>query len=350
MKIALLSRWNTACGVSLHAELVGREWVKMGHKLTVFAPNNIRPVGEDEEYVLRCYSDEGDHTRTFFNPEPFLKEDYEIFVAQRLEWAPIGHLKQIFTKIREKAKTVYVVHERKPPADPQFYEFGWDAVVCFDARYKRQWSRIREFEDKIRVIPYPTGYLKRGDKARARRELGLPAEEKIIFSYGWAPELHVLPVLPYLKELREIVPFTYLIVVDPEARKEIPNYGFVKLRRERPSMDKLYAYLHASDVCLAHKQGSEVRGGEVVVSSSVLMCMGALTPIVTSDTEFVSFLDGEVIKYRSPAELKGILAGTLKGRIDVKTTLRAAEDYAREHSPKRIARAFLELFEGLLRK
>ena len=52
MKIAILSRWNTACGVSLHSELVGREWVKNGHGLTVFTSENIRPVGEDEEYVL----------------------------------------------------------------------------------------------------------------------------------------------------------------------------------------------------------------------------------------------------------------------------------------------------------
>ena len=62
MKLAMLSRWNSACGVSLHAELVGREWVKNGHDLRVFAPDKVRPIGEDEEYVVRCFSDEGDHT------------------------------------------------------------------------------------------------------------------------------------------------------------------------------------------------------------------------------------------------------------------------------------------------
>jgi len=71
MKIAILSRWNTVCGVSLHAELVGREFVKNGHSLTVFAPNNIRPVGKDEEYVIRCFSDEGNHIETFFILSPF---------------------------------------------------------------------------------------------------------------------------------------------------------------------------------------------------------------------------------------------------------------------------------------
>ncbi len=48
------------------------------------------PVGEDEDFVIRCYSDEGDHTQTFFHPEPFLEEDYEVFVAQRIEWVPLS--------------------------------------------------------------------------------------------------------------------------------------------------------------------------------------------------------------------------------------------------------------------
>ena len=47
MKMAILARWNTACGMSLHAELIGKELVKNGHSLTVFAPNNIRPIGKD---------------------------------------------------------------------------------------------------------------------------------------------------------------------------------------------------------------------------------------------------------------------------------------------------------------
>ena len=141
MKIAILSRWNTACGVSFHAESVGREWVQNGHKLTVLAPNNIRPVAGDEEYVIRCFSDEGDHTQTFFHPEPFLDIDYEVLVVERVEWVPLEPLKQIFPEIRKKAKVVYVVQERKLPTNPLFYEFEWDAIVCFDERYKQQWLR-----------------------------------------------------------------------------------------------------------------------------------------------------------------------------------------------------------------
>ena len=346
MKIGMLSRWNTACGVSLHAELVGREWVKMGHKLIVFAPNNIRPVGRDEGYVYRCFSDEGNGSgKPFLDPTPFLTEDYEIFVAQRIEWAPIKLLKEIFPEIRRRARTVYVVHERKPPTNPIFYEFDWDAIVCFDERYKRQWSRI--FPEKIRIIPYPVPKIRRGDRLEARRILNLPLEGKIILSYGWAPELHVTPILPHLSDLARNHEFTYLVLVDPNAVDRMKPEDFMIIRYERPTLERLYTYLHAADICLIHKQPEEVREGEIVVSSSVLMCLGALTPILTSDTEFVSFLDKEVIKYRDARELKKILAEILEGKYDLEETIRAAREYVEKNSQTEIAKKFIKLFKEI---
>jgi hypothetical protein len=348
MKIGMLSRWNTACGVSLHAELIGREWIKMGHSLTVFAPNNIRPVKEDEEYVIRCYSDEGDHKKTFFHPEPFGDIDYDILVAEMVEWVPLEPLRKIFPEIRKKAKTVYVVHERKLPTNPMFYDFEWDAIVCFDERYKRQWSN---FEDKTHIIPYPAGYLRRRNKQEARKKLGLPPNVKIIFSYGWAPELHVFPILPSLQELSKQLSFVYLVLADPEyTTKEIEklrNYEFIELRPELPPIDRIFTHLHASDIYLIHKQKEEVREGEAVVPSAILMCIGASTPIVTSDTEFVWFLDKEVIKYSNRAELERVIAGILTGEMDIGNTLKAAKEYAISHSPKIIANDFIKLFKRL---
>ena len=347
MKIALLSRWNTSCGVSLHAELIGREWIKMGHDLIVFAPNNIRPVGKDENFVIRCYSDEGNRTRTFFHPEPFLENDYDVFVAQRLEWCPIEHLYNIFHEIKGKAKAVYVVHERKPPTNPIFYKFEWDAVVCFDDRYVNQWSKIEKFKGKIHKIPYPTGPLKVEDKQKARSKLMLDLEDKIVFSYGWAPELHVIPILPALKDVSKIVDFKYIVLVDPDCKVNFPELDFIEVYHKRATMDEIYSYLHASDACILHKEKHEVRKGEAVVSSSVLMCLGSLTPILTSDTEFVSFLKGEVIKYKDLNDLKRKLIGILKREIDVNKVRAAAKKYVMRNSPKVIAKRFIELFNSI---
>jgi len=290
----MLSRWNSACGVSLHAELVGREWIKDGHNLKIFAPQNIRPVKKDEDWVIRCFNDEDDHTRTFFRPEPILTTDYEILIVQRIEWAPLKPLKEIFPRIKEKAKTVYVVHERTPPPNPLFYDFDWDAIVCFDDRYKRQWLK-RFDEKKIHIIPYPTGDLIKGNKQKARKELNLPSDKRIIFSYGWAPELHIFPILPALEKLNNQLPFIYLVLAEPKYIsaniQRLKECKFINLRYELSSMERIYIYLHASDAYLIHKQKNEIRKGEAVVPSAILMCLGALTPTVTSGTEFVWFLD-----------------------------------------------------------
>ena len=351
MKLAMLSRWNTACGVSLHAELVGREWVRDGHGLKVFAPENIRPIKKDENYVIRCFSDEGDHTKTFFHPKPILTTDYEILIVQRIEWTPLKPLKEIFPQIKEKAKTVYVVHERKPPTNPLFYDFDWDAVVCFDDRYKDQWLK-RFDEKKIHIIPYPTGDLVKGDKQEARKKLNLPPDKRIIFSYGWAPELHIFPILTALQKLNERLPFIYLVLADPKYIsaniQRLKECEFINLRYELASMERIYTYLHASDAYLIHKQTDEIRKGEAVVPSAILMCLGALTPTVTSDTEFVWFLDKEVMKYSNEDELLKLLTRVFEGDEVVKQTLKSAEEYTIKYSPKKIAEEFIKLFNQLL--
>jgi len=351
MKIAILSRWNTACGVSFHAESVGREWVNNGHSLTVLAPNNIRPIARDEEYVIRCFSDEGDHRETFFHPRPFLDTDYEILVVERAEWVPLEPLKEIFPEIRKKAKIVYVVHERKLPTSPLFYEFEWDAIVCFDNHYKQEWLS-RFDKNKLHIIPYPTGYLSRGDKQKARKELDLPLDKKIVFSYGWAPELHIFPILSVMQRLNESFPFIYLILAEPKYIvadiKRLRTYDFIELRHELPPLERIYTYLHASDVYLMHKQEDEIRKGEAVVPSAILMCLGALTPVVTSDIEFSSLFDGEVMKYSNEDALYKLLIGIFEDDKVITETLTSAEKYVTEHSPKKIAGEFIRLFNQLL--
>lgn len=350
MKISILSRWNSACGVSLHSELVGREFIKKGHTVHVFAPRNIRPISQDEDYVIRCSSDEGDHTETYFHPEPFLENNYEILLIQRLEWIPLEPLKKIYPEIKKKAKIVYVVHERQLPSNPLFYDFAFDAVVCFDERYKRQW--ISKYKN-IYIIPYPANYVERGDKRLSRRELRLPEDTKIIFSFGWAPQLHIFPVLPALKDLHESSPFLFLILADPQYIKtdlqRFKEYQFIDVRHELAPMQNIYRYLHASDVYLIHKEKSEIRKGDAVVPSSILMCLGTSTPVMTSKTEFVWFLNKEVITYAHEGELKRLIVQIFNHDKIVDETIETAHSYAITHSPSIIADEFINLFKQLLK-
>ncbi len=301
--------------------------------------------------MIRCFGDEGDHRETFFHPEPFLDADYDVLVVQRVEWAPLEPLKRIFSEIEKKAKIVYVVHERRLQADPLFYEFHWDAIVCFDKRYRAQWVR-RFDDDNVHLIPYPTGHLQRGDKEKARRELHLPFDRRIVLSFGWAPELHVFPVLPALEKLNKRLPFLYLVLAHPQYIQAdiqpLERHAFIELRHELATIDRIYAYLHASDAFLMHKEKEEVQPGEAVVPSSILMCMGALTPTVTADTEFVWFFDKEVMKYSNEDELSQLLINAFNKDESVGTVLKSSEEYVVDHSPGRIAGEFIKLFGKLL--
>jgi len=245
------------------------------------------------------------------------------------------------------------VQERKLPTNPLFYEFELDAIVCFDDRYKQQWLR-RFDKNKLHVIPYPTGYLRKGDKQKARKGFDLPLNKKIVFSYGWAPEFHIFPILSVMERLNETFPFIYLILAEPKYIvvdiKRLRTYEFIKLRRELPPLERIYTYLHASDIYLMHKQKDEIRKGEAVISSSILMCLGALTPVVTSDTEFSSLFNREVMKYSNKDELYKLLITIFEQDEVIAETLTSAEKYVTEHSPKKIAGEFIRLFSQLLRQ
>jgi len=106
MKIVMMTRWNIPCGVSLHAELVGREWVRMGHDLQVLAPVEWEgyQCDEDELYVKRCYTLRNKPVY-FFDPRQFLKQDCDVFVVQNLEILPMEDLFRIYPLISFCRKT-----------------------------------------------------------------------------------------------------------------------------------------------------------------------------------------------------------------------------------------------------
>jgi len=185
MNIAMMSPWNVACGVAIHAEPVGREWVKMGHELKLLAPieKETQPVtAKDEPYVTRCYTMDREFIKGILKPlslapKPFLESDYEFFVVQNLELMPMKELLKIWPEVKAKAKAILVIHEGYLPPYPEFYQFDFDAVVCFDQRCQRE--LIRKFPaDRIHIIPYPCYPLKLGNKRQTGEKLGLPQDKK----------------------------------------------------------------------------------------------------------------------------------------------------------------------------
>ncbi len=354
MKIGMMCLWNAANGPSIHAELVGRAWVKSGHQLKVFSATkhpDARPtLQRDENFVIRHFTVEEifPFTRSsWFDPEPILSEDLDVFVAQNVERMPVERLLEVYPDIKERAVTVQVVHEGRAPDDPLFYKFDWDAIVCFDQRYKDYLKKSFP-EERIYMIPYPYHPLQLGDKSRARENLGLPTDEKIVFSFGFRPK-DIVCILPALGDVALKYPLRYIVTANPEsdvnqllaAQK---MYKFIDLKIKPLPLDELYTYLHASDALLIHRESSKKY--KAVVSSSVCQVLGSGCPILFHKSNFVELHGDEIVKYGDFKDMKIKLIELFENGFDLKKVITFLEN----HKTERIAEKFIHLFGELISK
>ncbi len=357
MKIGIMTRWNVPSGQSAHAEAVGRAWLATGHELKVFAAKGIDihiQWREDEPFVHRCFvQDIGGHMETsyyFFDPKAFLEEDYEIFVMEMANFMPMTEMLEIFPQIRKKAKTVLVVHETGLPSDPNWYKFEWDAIVCFDERYKKFMSKAFP-EEKIAIIPYPCYPSLHGDKREARLNLGLPLDKKIAFAYGFNIIDNYSELFPVIGKLSKDYPVQLLLLTHHDMGKVKHKPDFLLLRDKMPPVDRLYTYLHACDAYINYVRGNEFKIQGVGVSSSVCMCLGAGCPVlVPSYCNFFDLSGKEVIKYDNLQQLGQRLRDVFEGAEYVKESLAVAEEYSTRNSGTEIAKQFIELFNKILGK
>jgi hypothetical protein len=357
MKIGMMTRWNMYSGQSSHAEPIGHAWLEMGHELKIFAPKGLDSYllhRTDEPFVHRCFIQnvwgQREGKDYFFNPKPYLEEDYEIFLMEMAYLMPMPEMLGIFPQIRKKAKTVLVVHETGLPPDPDWYKFEWDAIVCFNERYKAFMSRAYP-EKSIEIIPYPCHPPLNGDKREARMRLGLPLDKKIVFAYGFNIIQNHVELVPVMEKLSKDYPVLLLLLTHHDCTKAEPKPGFLMLRDEMPDNQKLYTYLHACDAYVNYVGGTEYKIQGVGVSSSVAACLGAGRPVlVPGYCNFFDLSGKEIIKYANPQELEQRLRDVFEGASYVKESLAAAEEYARKNSGSEIAKQFIELFNRVLDK
>jgi len=344
MNMGMVTRWNVPCGVGVHAELVGKAWVEMGHQLRVFAPVEREDpyLTHDESYVVRCWGRD-EQGREFLDDKPFLQEDFDVFVVQTMVM-PHEQLMRVYSRIKEKAKTIFVIHDEW--LDRNLIELDPDAVVCFDERYKRFLVEAIP-EERIHIIPYPCYPVVHGNKREARRKLRLPLDKKIILNFGNNVFRHI-HLLPPLERLNHSYPFILLTVTWVRDWFDLfdalrSQYPFIELRYESLPTELLYTYLRASDALLIHKDPA----GGVAVASTVYQCLGSGCPMLVHDVNFFETLGDEVLKYSGFEGLCDRLESIFQGKEEVKRTLQFASAYAEANSGREIARMFLHLFESL---
>lgn len=338
--------WNIASGASIHSELLGRELAKNNDLLVLsfykYSSHGLCFTREDEKYVVRCFTKYGDKNPKL-DPAPFIKKDYGVFIVEDLGMLPLDLLIKIFPKIKKKAKTINVIHDGKISSKPGFYNFDWDAVVCFDERYK-EFLKTKYPEDKIYIIPYPSLPLNQGNKEKSRKQLNLPKNKKIIFLFG---RLHsyITNELTVINKLASKYNILLLVASkDKEANARIKTSGSndykIEVREKNPNLEEIYRYLHASDVLLYPKQSQS----QVLVPSTIFQCIGSLCPIVAYDSNFVSEFSDEILKYNDNNELESHLDDIFKQGKKYKKLMFSVKTYLKKYSSVQVAQMFEKLF------
>lgn len=344
MKIGIMAAWNTNSGVAMHAEPIGKAFREMGHKIKVFSFLKTDYHGEgitakDESFVKRCY---GTRTGTeFFDSVPFMDTEMDVLMVEDLGMLPVDKLANIIPTLRRKTKVIHVTHENTMCAHSWFYKIDWDKVTYFDHRQ----DFLRKIYPDAEYIPFPCYKIRTGSKMAARKRLKLPLNKKIIYCFGlrgYHSYYRDLP--PKLKKnavLLHIVPAGYQML------EEVTPTDWRIVRKTDSLTSKDFDdYLFASDAVIMHKFTSRFHA---VISSTVYQALGAGCPIfVPSQSDFFHDWAHEVIHYRDITALNKQLIDLLASDKKRERLKEKANIFAESHSPKRIAKQYIDLFERLL--
>ncbi len=339
--IAILSRWNATCGISLHAELLGREFIRMGYRLKIFAPYvesadrwwHHKIIRGDEVFVRRCYEEVApDSTGGALDEDAIMSEDFDFLIVESYTSVPYKRIEKLVPKIKRKAKIIIVVHEGKRE-DIKYPLEIFDKIVVFDERYRKMLGSVKEVE----IIPYPCHPVVKGNRDFA--EDGLK-----FFTFGRQPYHEYLDYIKALDTISKKYSFIYEVV---RSDGLIPfKRPWLFQRRERP--EDIYPLLHNSDIHLLPKGKTE----NVVVSSTFFLCLGSLVPIVAPNTrhfEMLPEINGvkPAVIYRDLKDLEEKIVQLVEDEELREKVIEAAENYVEENRSDKIAKKFIEVLNSI---
>jgi glycosyltransferase involved in cell wall biosynthesis len=341
--IGIFSRWNATCGISMHAELIGREFIKMGHNLKVFAPyvhsasrwwhhKIIR--SKEESFVIRCYNELHPETMSSekIDEKKVLKEDIDYLIVESYVSLPYSELEHLIAKIKKRVKVVVVIHEGKKE-DVRYDLQIFDAVVVFDERY----AKMHDWQ--ARIIPYPCHPVRRSKKRFAKDKL-------VFFSFGRQPINNYKDYIEVLDGLTSKYDFVYKVI---RSNFLLPfSLPWLKQEQKRLGQEEVYEHLHSSDIHLLPKGKTK----NVVVSSTLFQCLGSLTPTIVPNTrhfEVLPAINGQkpAVIYRDVEDLREKIVMLVEDEDYRKKVIKAAERYVEENRSDRIARRFIDLYKKL---
>ena len=360
MKIAIMSRWNATCGVSLHAELIGRKLISLGHSVIVYAPTldtanrdwHHRYIDvSDERWVHRVYGETEEYMYPhggWINTNAILDDDYDAFIVEGYARFPIKVFKKISSKIKRKAPLILVLHTSNIRDTEPFMSIDWDAIVVFDRRYIDEILTTygSHIVKKAIEIPYPHAII---DAKPYRPKF---AEDKILFfTFGRQPVYEYLDYVYALRSLSRKYDLIYWIIRS-DGKLPFSDEWMVQWQKRMNTLT-LHRYLRGSDIHLLPKGDTSF----VVVSSTICQTLYSGTPTIVPNTRHFELLPvnsngiGPIVKYRRAGDIGDLVSKIVTLIEDEDLRLKVSEDarrYALKYSDESIARTFLDLIESLI--
>ncbi|RUM28746.1 MAG: glycosyltransferase family 1 protein, partial [Aquifex sp.] len=335
------------------AEMVGRELLRRGYSVIVFAPylesasrwwhhKLIRP---DEDYVIRCYEEiSPDGKEGKLDLDKVLEKTIDFLIVESYEKLPYKDVERLVKILKDKGiPSIAVVHEGAYE-DIKYSDMNvFERVCVFDERYVKEVLKDKVKEEKIEIIPYPCYPVREG-----RRKF---SQDGVIrfFSFGRQPKEEYCPYVEGLKVFkREFPNVKYRIVRGMEPLKVFED--FIEQEEKVLDYEEIIKELHSADFHLLPKGNTK----RVVVSSTLYQVLGTLTITVVPDNRFFETLprgeDAPVIFYRDVLELVEELKRASKEEEYRKRIKENARKFVEENSVEKITNRFEELINSILVK
>ena len=345
MRIGIISRWNATCGVSLHAELLGRELLRRGHRISVFASLtesanrwwHHRLIREDEDFVKRIYTElDPSGGQGKLPPEEILSQKLDVLIVESYEKIPYGDVEKTVRELKKRGvPSVGVIHEGVKE-DISYSPGLFDAVAVFDTRYVKEVGADSLTSGPLEVIPYPC-------LPPVRRERRFADGGKVrFFSFGRQPLCEYRDFLEVLARLSGEIDLEYRVIrasdpVDFEAEWLSQEVRVI-------DTEEIYRELLRADFHLLPKGDTR----RVVISSTFYQTVGSLALTVSRKSRF--FEEEEKLKppplilYENPEDLLGKIMRAVSDRNFREEIRHSAGSFAEERRVERVA----DLFEALI--
>ena len=172
---------------------------------------------------------------------------------------------------------------------------------------------------------------RKGDKMRARKELGLPLDKHIILCYAKGSYKPFLPKLPD-DDLKEVL---FLILTSHEF--ECSDYPQTLIHSTGPLRNEdLDKYAFASDAIILHKSLTSPIP-KAVISTAAYFFIGTMRPILAPKiSDSFECFNEEVLKYSDRNELKELIIDVLNRGPRTIKALKAIKSFFKNHSPKKL--------------